>query len=82
MMPAHVNHFGSFPDRQVSGFNYGIGRAYKGHDCPVGRLARIYIQQFYTFNFFDLIGNGLDYRHVTSLRKIGNTFNELFHKIL
>jgi hypothetical protein len=79
----HINQFGSFRDATECGFNYGFRCADKGNHGAIRGLPGIYIEELNTFGLAPegyRLGYGVNYFMITSLAKVGDTFdNSIFH---
>ena len=82
VMLAHIYQFGGFLDHAIGGLASLLGLTDEGDDRAVGGLARIDVQQFHAFNFFDLGGDLVYDVHIAPFADIGHAFDKLFHRYL
>ena len=76
---AHVYELGGFLHAAHGGVENSVGFSHEGHYRAVGGLAGIHVEQLYLAAFLYGGGDGVDYFLVTSLRKVGDTLDDLFH---
>jgi hypothetical protein len=79
MMLSHVDELASTLYALERGLYDSLWAADKCHDCTVGCLTRIHVQDLHTTGLLNSSYDRIDYFHVAAFTEIRHAFDDSFH---